>query len=70
MQRNQVSALLSAADSSQLETERDMQSVEKEYERMDSKLRKAAEEEVIFTATPSPQPYPHPYPYPYPNPNP
>ena len=46
MQRNQVSALLSAADSSQLETERDMQSVEKEYEKMDSKLRKAAEEEV------------------------
>ena len=45
-----------------------MQSVEKEYERMDSKLHKAAEEEVIFTATPSPQPYPHPYPYPYPNP--
>ena len=46
MQRNQVSALLSAADSSQLETERDMQSVEKEYEKMDSKLRKAAEEEA------------------------
>ena len=38
-----MSALLSAADSSQLETERDMQSVEKEYERMDSKLLKAAE---------------------------
>ena len=50
VQRNQVSALLSAADSTQMETERDMQSVEKEYEKMDYKLRKAADEEATFTA--------------------
>ena len=45
-----MSALLSAADSTQMETERDMQSVEKEYEKMDYKLRKAADEEATFTA--------------------
>ena len=45
-----MSALLNAADSTQMETERDMQSVEKEYEKMDSKLRRAADEEASFTA--------------------
>ena len=50
VQRNQVSALLNAADSTHAETERDMQSVEKEYEKIDYKLRKATDEEAAFTA--------------------
>ena len=48
VERNQTQALLHAAESTEEETTRDMQSAEKEFETAAAKLTKAADEEAAF----------------------